>query len=655
MIPKHIIDEIFQTARIEEVIGEFVHLKKAGSNLKGLSPFVEEKTPSFMVSPAKQIFKDFSSGKGGNVVSFLMELEGYSYPEALKWLAEKYNIEIPQEKEQTAEQIQAQNKRESLSIVSKFANDYFQNAMWETGEGKSVALSYFRNRGFSDETIKSFELGYCPDTGAALSDAALKEGYNKEYLVEVGLSKNYDGKLRDFFRGRVMFPIHNVSGKVIAFGGRTLKKDKNIAKYFNSPESEIYHKSRVLYGLYQAKTALLKHDLCYLTEGYTDVISLHQAGLHHVVASSGTALTSDQIRLIKRYTHNITVLYDGDAAGIKASFRGIDLILEQGMNVRVVLFPDGEDPDSFAKGHSQDELLTYLNEHTQDFISFKTGVLLEDAQNDPIKKSQLIHQLVHSVALVPDSITRSVYTKQIADRFEMDEQTLIFELNKQRRSISAEKEKRTGFEPKTDHPLEIAQPLAKKQTRISEETAEFQERDLIRILLSYGHQNTEIDTGEEEDNGDPIYAEVNVARYIVHQLQEDDFSIEAPIYKDIYFEYLSYLENEEIPSIAHFTQHPNPKINQIAVDVLSYEYSISENWKKKEIYVKNEKEHLLESIDSAIHSFKEKRINLLINNLQEAMKNEKDEEELIQLLMENNRYLQIRKELAKITGRTILK
>lgn len=653
MIPKHIIDEIFQTARIEEVIGEFVHLKKAGSNLKGLSPFVEEKTPSFMVSPAKQIFKDFSSSKGGNVVSFLMELEGYSYPEALRWLAEKYNIEIPEEKAQTAEQIQAQNKRESLSIVTKFAAEFFQNAMWETGEGKSIALSYFRNRGFSDETIKEFELGYCPDSGSALSDAAQKEGYNKEYIVEVGLAKNYDGNLRDFFRGRVMFPIHNVSGKVIAFGGRTLKKDKNTAKYFNSPESEIYHKSKVLYGLYQAKTALLKHDLCYLTEGYTDVISLHQAGLHNVVASSGTALTTDQIRLIKRYTNNITVLYDGDAAGIKASFRGIDLILEQGMNVRVVLFPDGEDPDSFAKSHTQEELLKYLDEHTQDFISFKTGVLLEDAQSDPIKKSQLIHQLVHSVAIVPDSIMRSVYIKQIADRFEMDEQTLLFELNKQRRSISTEKDKRAGLEQRNE--LEVVQPLAKKQIKVSDETAEHQERDLIRILLSYGHQKLEIDTGEEEEDGDPIYAEVNVAQYLVHQLQEDDFTIEAPIYKDIYFEYLSYLEKEEIPSIAHFTQHPNRQINQVAVDVLSYQYSVSENWKKKDIFVKNEKEHLLESVDSAIHSFKEKRINLLINNLQEAMKTEQNEEELMQLMVENNRYLKIRMELAKITGRTILK
>lgn len=376
-IPAHIIDEIMQTSRIEEVIGEFVNLKRAGSNLKGLSPFTDEKTPSFVVSPAKQIFKCFSTSKGGSVVTFLMEKEHFTYPEALRWLADKYNIQIPEDEPATAEQMDAITERESLYIINEFAKNYFSQNLMESDEGKAVALSYFEERGFRKDIIQKFQLGYCINVGDDFTKAALKKGYKLEYLEKVGLVKTKEERSFDFFRGRVMFPIHSVSGRVLGFGGRTLFTDKKIAKYFNSPESIIYNKSEILYGLHFSKGDIIKYDNCFLCEGYTDVISMYQAGIQNVVSSSGTSLTKDQIKLIRRYTQNITILYDGDPAGIKASFRGIDLILEEGMNVKVVLFPEGEDPDSYSKKASTSELEAYIQEHTQDFISFKADILLK--------------------------------------------------------------------------------------------------------------------------------------------------------------------------------------------------------------------------------------------------------------------------------------
>ncbi|MFN5294503.1 MAG: DNA primase, partial [Flavobacteriales bacterium] len=386
MISRSTIDQIYQAAIIEEVIGDFVHLKRSGSAYKGLSPFANEKTPSFFVVPAKGIYKDFSSGKGGNVVDFLMQHEKLSYPEALRWLAAKYQIAI-EEDQQSEEQIQEKSEREQLSVVTEFAARYFQEQLHEGEEGRAIGLSYFQERGFRDDIIRKFNLGYCPDKWDAMTQAALAQQYQLPYLVKAGLTRERDGKVYDFFRGRVMFPIHNISGKVIAFGGRTLKAEKDIAKYFNSPESELYVKSNVLYGLHLAKNAIVKHDMCYLVEGYTDVVSMHQAGVENVVASSGTSLTEGQIRLIRRYTPNITILYDGDSAGIKASFRGIDMILKEGMNVRVLLFPDGDDPDSFARKHSSEEIQTFISTHARDFISFKTSLLLEDAGNDPVKRA----------------------------------------------------------------------------------------------------------------------------------------------------------------------------------------------------------------------------------------------------------------------------
>jgi len=427
MINRTTIDQVFEAARVEEVIGEFVHLKKAGANFKGLSPFVDEKSPSFMVSPVKQIWKDFSTGKGGNVISFLMEHSHYTYPEAIRYLAKKYNIEI-EETEQTDEQKQQQSARESMYLVSEYARDYFHKILLENPKGKAIGYSYFKERGFTDEVIKKYELGYALDDWTAFTDEALKNKYSIEFLEKTGLTIVKETKKFDRFKGRVLFPIHSMSGRVLGFGGRILKTDKKAAKYLNSPESEIYHKSKILYGIYHAKQTIAKEDNCYLVEGYTDVISFDQSGIHNTVASSGTALTADQIRLISRLTNNITVLFDGDAAGMRASIRGIDLILEQGMNVKVVAFPDGEDPDSFAKSVSTEELKTYLKDNSQDFIQFKVSLLLKDAANDPIKKAGLIREIVQSIAKIPNAIQREVYVQECANIMQISEKVLFGEL-----------------------------------------------------------------------------------------------------------------------------------------------------------------------------------------------------------------------------------
>src|ERR1700712_844767 len=439
MILKSTIDRIMEATDIVEVIGEFVQLKKRGANYVGLSPFANERTPSFTVSPAKGIFKDFSTGKGGSAVTFLMELEKFSYPEALKWLAKKYSIEV-EETVESFENREEENRRESLMIVSGYAAKFFHESLLETDEGKSIGLSYFKERGFTNDTIKKFELGYSPDQWEAFSSQALKDGYQEEFMVESGLSvKRDNGTLYDRYRGRVMFPIHGFTGRVIAFGGRTLKSDKNVPKYVNSPESEIYHKSNVLYGLYFAKKAIREEDNCYLVEGYADVISVHQAGIENVVASSGTSLTVEQIRLMGRLTKNITILYDGDAAGIKASLRGLDLILEEGLNVKVVLFPDGHDPDSYVRLLGNTGFKTYIQQKKKDFIIFKTDILLKEAGTDPIKRSEVIREVVESIAKIPDSIKASVFIKECSHLLQIDERALLSELNKMRRAKSQKK------------------------------------------------------------------------------------------------------------------------------------------------------------------------------------------------------------------------
>ena len=549
-IPAHIIDEIMQTSRIEEVIGEFVNLKRAGSNLKGLSPFTDEKTPSFVVSPAKQIFKCFSTSKGGSVVTFLMEKEHFTYPEALRWLADKYNIQIPEDEPATAEQMAAITERESLYIINEFAKNYFSQNLMESDEGKAVALSYFEERGFRKDLIQKFQLGYCVNAGDDFTKAALKKGYKLEYLEKVGLVKTKEERSFDFFRGRVMFPIHSVSGRVLGFGGRTLFTDKKIAKYFNSPESIIYNKSEILYGLHFSKGDIIKYDNCFLCEGYTDVISMYQAGIQNVVSSSGTSLTKDQIKLIRRYTQNITILYDGDPAGIKASFRGIDLILEEGMNVKVVLFPEGEDPDSYSKKASTSELEAYIQAHTQDFISFKADILLKDGESDPIKKAELIREIVHSVALIPDQITRTVYLQQIASQFDIQESIISNELMKLRKNVVSKQLQepelaqipvpmQTG-----NQPVEIAETL--------ENNAENSEHDLIRLLIKYGTRVIEVDQLDEQ--GASKKAETSVTEFICHELDKDELAFEHPKFAKIHQLIVEGLAENQLLSSTYFRQ-----------------------------------------------------------------------------------------------------
>lgn len=596
MIDQQTINQIFETADIVDVISDFVTLKKSGTNYKGLSPFSNEKTPSFMVSPAKGIFKDFSSGKGGNVVGFLMEHEKLSYPEALRYLAQKYNIEF-EEKELTAEEIQQKNERESLMAVTDFAGKYFARQL-ESEEGKAIGLSYFRKRGFRDDTIHKFQLGYSPEDRSAFSKEASKSGYKQQYLVNTGLSIERDTRLFDRFSGRVIFPIHALSGSIIGFGGRTLKSDKKIAKYLNSPESDIYHKSRVLYGLYQAKKAIVSQDQCFLVEGYTDVIAMHQAGIENVVASSGTALTTDQIRLVKRFTQNITILYDGDEAGIKASFRGIDMILEEGMNVKVVMLPEGEDPDSYAKTHSSSEFLEFISDSEKDFISFKTEILLSDAQHDPIKRGQLISDIVKSVAVIPDGIMRSVYLKDCGILLGVEEQVLYTEVNKIRQQKQEQKWRREQTSRRDQREpaprVNPQQPLV--PAFVENVFSEVEEREIIYFLLKFGNQILHI-SGEEDTR-------ISVAAYIIREIQNDELEFNNLIYKQVFEDVKELIENDNEVTERHFVYHDNPGVRDLAVDIFTSRYELSKVWKRKESYVELPGENLGYEVPKSLLSYK---------------------------------------------------
>jgi len=661
LIPKETIDEIFQQVRIEEVVGDFVHLKKAGSNYKGLSPFTDEKTPSFFVSPAKGIYKCFSTGKGGNAVNFVMEHEHFTYPEALRYIADKYNIEIVEE-EKTPEQQQALNERESMLLVTGFAQQHFTHNLFDTNEGKSIGLSYFKERGYTEDTIKKFDLGYGLEKSDDFTSTAIEKGYQMSFLEKTGLTKTSNDRKFDFFRGRVMFPIHNISGKVIAFGGRTLKKDKKTAKYFNSPESDIYNKSRILYGLFQAKKDIIGKDTCYLVEGYTDVISMHQSGVENVVASSGTALTNDQIRLIKRYTEHITILYDGDNAGIKASFRGIDLILAAGMNVRVVLFPEGEDPDSFSKKVSEDELKDFIEDNAKDFLVFKTGILLSEADNDPIKKSKLIHEIVNSIALIPDPITRTFYVRECSSMFEIDEQVLIHELNKVRRKNIDEKNKRqpresgrnsagTPPEASTDEAAQLSK-LFSKQPQLKVDEIAPQEKDIIRILLSYS--SSEIELTHTNEEGQESIAKTTVAEYIVHELNTDNIGFENDKYNKIYLEFSNAISKSKILDQKHFINHPDQEITNVVANFISTRYELSEKWRTNHyIYTVTEEERLKESVQNAVYSFKLKKVKKMIDNIGDELKGNPDDFEALQtkqISLERVKQL-----LSKQLGRIVIK
>jgi DNA primase len=656
-IPPHIVDEIMQTSKIEEVIGEFVQLKRAGSNLKGLSPFTDEKTPSFVVSPAKQIFKCFSTGKGGTAVTFLMEKEHYSYPEALKWLADKYNIAIPEDQAPTPEQLAAYSEKESLYIINEFAKNHFAENLMHSDEGLNIGLSYFEERGFRRDIIEKFQLGYCLNTGDNFYKAAIEKGYKLDYLEKIGLVKSKENRHFDFFKGRVMFPIHSISGRVLGFGGRTLLTDKKIAKYFNSPESPIYNKSEILYGLFFAKNDVIKYDNCYLCEGYTDVISMYQAGIQNVVSSSGTSLTKEQIKLIRRYTQNITILFDGDAAGIKASFRGIDLILEEGMNVKVVLFPDGEDPDSFSKRSSTAELDEYLKNHTQDFISFKSDILLKDSNNDPIKKAGLIRDIVQSVALIPDQIMRTVYTQQLAERFELDEQILVAELIKYRRNTIARQNDASELldltvikEPTKNVDLAAVNPLQQEKIVLEDEY------ELIRILIKYGTYLVKVE--QLDESGKKIEVETSVIELIHHELDKDELNFSFPIHAKVYAIIIEGLEQKTLYSSSYLIRMEDQEIVRFVTEIESDSHELSSKWVSSyNISTRTELDRLQETVTQALYRFKALKVESFINDIRTQLEtnSQLSQEELMDLLAQQMAYEKIKMIFAEKLGRTILR
>ena len=648
VIPAHIVDQIMQTSRIEEVIGEFVQLKRAGSNLKGLSPFTDERTPSFVVSPAKQIFKCFSTGKGGTVVTFLMEKEHFSYPEALRWLAAKYSIEIPEMAEPSAEEVAQRNERDSLFIINEFAKNHFTENLLQNEEGQAVGLSYFEERGFRRDIIERFQLGYCLNIGDDLTKAAVNKGYNLQYLEQVGLVKHKDERHFDFFRGRVMFPIHSITGRVLGFGGRTLFTDKKVAKYFNSPESLIYNKSEILYGLYFAKGDIVKYDECLLCEGYTDVISMHQAGIQHAVSSSGTSLTKEQVKLVKRYTQNLTILYDGDAAGIKASFRGIDLILEEGMNVKVVLFPDGEDPDSYAKKVSNTELQTYIKEHKQDFISFKSGILLNEGNNDPIKLAELIKEIIHSVALIPVSITRSVYVQSIASQFNMSESLISSELIKFKRNTLS----RDLAEPSIKElPVNIPKENGLIQVAEAESSSFVHEHELIRLMIKYGTHEIKLPNTELEQQ------QLSVIELVIQELSVDDLSVEHPLYLKIMDLFHQGLADNSLYSAKYLKRLEDQEIVKLVSEIESSDDELSHNWVAKySIFTKTEDDNLFQTVMNAIYFFKFKKVEEKLNEISSLLKNnELPDQDILLLLSEQMAYEKIKRMLSEKLGRTILK
>ncbi len=650
MISRETIQSIIETARVEEVVGDFVNLRKRGVNMIGLCPFHNEKTPSFTVSPAKGIYKCFGCGKAGNSVNFIMEHEHYTYPEALKFLAQKYNIEI-EEEEQTPEQIEALNEKESLFAVSAFAQKYFMDQLFNSEEGKAIGLSYFKDREFREHIIEQFQLGYSPDAWEAFTRHALQNGFKKEFLVKSGLTIEKNERTFDRFSARVIFPIHNLSGRVIGFGGRILKKDDKKAKYINSPESDIYSKSKVLYGIYFAKNAIIRKDNCYLVEGYTDVISLFQAGFENVVASSGTSLTTDQIRLIKRYTPNITILYDGDEAGLKASFRGIDMILEQGMNVKLVMFPDGEDPDSYVRSHRTAEVEAFLESEAKDFIQFKTNILLSETRNDPVKRAGTIKEIVQSISVIPDAITRSVYVRECSILMDMTEQTLMNELNK----LLRKKFRQNMPDMPEDVALEEKESPAEQQFEVGFRDSTYQERDVIRLLLNFGQD--EIEFEQTNDEGEKEAVAWKVAHFIVYDLQRDEITFTHEPYQKIFDDYVDFMERDELPDEKHFINHTNKSVASAAIDLLTSPYQLSENWESvARIEVVTEAIKLKAAVENSVLSFKAKKIEILIaENQQEIKEAEAAEryENFPDLLNRQKELKAISKEINRQLGRVI--
>ena len=652
MITRETIDKVFETARVEEVIGDFVQLKRAGSNFKGLSPFSDERTPSFMVSPVKQIWKDFSTGKGGSAVTFLMEHEHFTYPEAIRYLAKKYNIEI-EETETSNEEKEDANERESMYLVSEFAKNYFQEILLNSEEGKAIGLTYFKERGFTNETISKFGLGYSPETWDAFTKEALGKGYQLDYLEKTGLTiVREDGKHFDRFKGRVMFPIQSLSGRVLGFGGRILTNDKKAAKYLNSPESDIYHKSKVLYGIFHAKQAIAKQNNCYLVEGYTDVIQFHQSGIENVVASSGTALTPDQIRLINRLTKNITVLFDGDAAGLRASIRGIDLILEEGMNVKVCTFPDGDDPDSFARKNSYEDLVLYLETNAKDFIQFKASLLMDEAQNDPIKKADLIRDMVVSISKIPDRIKREVYIQECSRIMDISEQVLLNTLAQLVQKDISEANRQLKQEQKAFEVVKNENQVAQQSVDIVYEL----ERKLIEILLLYGNIEEEFEDMLLKVNEEGETIEVSerssfkVFQRIYLSLQEDEIELANETFKKIYNDLIT-LYNQENFTIENYLQQLDNDHSQIVTTILMNEEKESlHNWETKQIYVKSKHQSIAQYVTETIVSLREYLINKLIVEMMNQIP-ASNEEQIEEIKANINDYNKLKVYLTNKVGR----
>ncbi|TJZ60397.1 DNA primase [Sphingobacterium olei] len=662
MIAKEIIEKVLDTARIEEVVGDFVDLKKRGTSLIGNCPFHNEKTPSFHVSVAKGIYKCFGCGAGGDSLKFVMELEKYSYPEAIRYLANKYHIEIA-EIERSPAQLAAQDKRESLYVLSQWAGKFFKEQLWNTDIGNSIGLSYFKERGYREDIIKKFDLGYSPDVWTGLVDEARKDGFQDGYLTEIGLAIERDDKsLYDRFRGRVIFPIHNLTGRIIGFGGRTLKTEKSVPKYVNSPESEIYHKSDVLYGLSFAKKAILDQDTCYLVEGYADVISMHQAGLENVVSSSGTSLTTGQIKLISRFTKNVVILYDGDAAGIKASLRGTDMLLEEGLNVKVLLFPDGNDPDSYVQTFGSAAFKEYISAHQQDFIFYKTNILLKDANNDPIKRAEVIRDVVESIALIPDEIKVSVFIRQCSSLLDIEERVLLSELNKIRlhKAKAQDKKRESGAKASTGSPYpgdmpppdfflteaersDAGLPESDTYTKITPEI--LQEREVVRVLLNYGRE-----MASWEGDG-----EVPIAPYLLGSI--DDISFDDRASAIIVEEFKKQADNFEIPEAKYFFSHVDKDVADLAIGCVASQYEISPNWnsEKNKIYVPEEIENLKQLVTQVIYRIKKRKFEKEMYKIREELKKEQSEDDLQILLHKYSKLKEAEKMLGQLLGNTIVK
>jgi DNA primase len=652
MISRSTVDAVFDAARVEEVIGDFVQLKKSGSSFKGLSPFTDERSPSFMVSPVKQIWKDFSSGKGGNAVTFIMEHEHFTFPEAIKYLAKKYGIEV-EETQQTDEQKQMQDEKESMFLVSKFAAEWFAGQL-KTGEGKTIGYSYFKERGFTDETIDFFQLGYSPDQWSAFTDAAIKAGYKLEFLEKTGVSIVKEDKQFDRFKGRVMFPIRSMSGRILGFGGRILKTDKKAAKYLNSPQSEIYDKSKVLYGIYEAKQEMAKEDLCYLVEGYTDVIQLYQSGIHNVVSSSGTALTTEQIRLISRLTKNITVLYDGDAAGLRAAIRGIDLILEAGMNVRVCTFPEGEDPDSFAKSHTELEIKEFLKENAIDFIRFKAGILKDEAAGDPIKKAGMIREIVQSIAKIPDDISREIYVRESASILDIGEDVLFSTLAQMRNSEITEERNKQRRDQESKGMQKVQESPATKPV----DRREVLERSIIKILLLYGEREEHFDEEyiQESEDGNLVIEKkkdiLPVYEKIYLDLQSDEIEFSNNSFKLLYPKLIDVLLLQGRIDVNTVMTELSDEEAHLVADLIMDEdrYQLSK-WEERQIIVKQKEDTVAIYLMDTILNFRRLMIDEKIKSMMGDL--DQDDSQRLETMSQIKDHLNLHRYLGKRLNRVI--